>query len=145
MVAVDLGAQSGRVALGRFDGERLTVEELHRFENVPVRVHGTLYWDVLALYEGVLEGLRAAARETGGRVDSVGVDTWGVDYALLDRAGRLIGNPVHHRDARSERGMAAVLDRIPARELYERTGIQLMSINTVFQLAAEDDVALSRA
>jgi len=136
MAAVDLGAQSGRVALGRFDGERLSLVELYRFPNVPVRVHGTLHWDVLALYEGVLEGLRAAARETGGEVDSVGVDTWGVDFGLLDRAGRLVGNPVHHRDARHERGLEAVLERVPARELYERTGIQLMPINTVFQLGA---------
>jgi rhamnulokinase len=148
MVAVDLGAQSGRVALGRFDGERLSVSELHRFPNVPVLTHGTLHWDVLALYAGVLEGLRAAARETGGQVDSVGIDTWGVDFALLDRDRRLIGNPVHHRDARHARGVEAVLGRIPARELYQRTGIQLMPINTVFQLgalAARSDEQLRRA
>jgi rhamnulokinase len=148
MAAVDLGAQSGRVALGRFDGERLSVDELHRFPNVPVRVDGTLHWDVLRLYDGLLEGLRAAGRESAGQVDAVGVDTWGVDFALLDRSGRLLQNPVHHRDARSERGMALVLDRIPGRELYERTGIQLMPINTVFQLGAmvaEDDPALEAA
>ena len=149
MVAVDLGAQSGRVTLGRFDGERLTVDELHRFPNTPVRTHGTLHWDVLALYEGVLEGLRAAARETGGGgVDSVGVDTWGVDFGLLDRSGRLLANPVHHRDERHVRGVDAVLEAVPARELYERTGIQLMPINTVFQLgamAAEDDEWLEQA
>jgi rhamnulokinase len=146
MAAVDLGAQSGRVALGRFDGERLSLVELHRFPNVPVRVHGTLHWDVLALFEGVLEGLRAAARETGGAVDSVGVDTWGVDFGLLDRAGRLISNPYHHRDASHERGLEAVLERVPARELYERTGIQLMPINTVFQLGAlVGDELLDRA
>ena len=141
MAAIDLGAQSGRVAVGRFDGERLAVTEVHRFPNVPVRVHGTLHWDVLRLYDGVLEGLRAAAREADGRVDSVGVDTWGVDFALLDRAGRLVQNPVHHRDARSERGMELALARLPARELYERTGIQLMPINTVFQLAARAEAA----
>jgi rhamnulokinase len=148
MVAVDLGAQSGRVTLGRFDGERLTVGELHRFPNVPVRTNGTLHWDVLALYEGVLEGLRAAARETGGDVDSVGVDTWGVDFGLLDGRGRLLANPVHHRDERHLRGVDPVLEAIPARELYERTGIQLMPINTVFQLgalAAEDDEWLEQA
>lgn len=148
MAAIDLGAQSGRVALGQFDGERLSVVELHRFPNVPVRVFGTLHWDVLRLYDGVLEGLRAAVRETDRRIDSVGIDTWGVDFALLDRAGRLVQNPVHHRDARSERGMALVLERIPARELYERTGIQLMPINTVFQLGsmvAGDDPALEVA
>jgi rhamnulokinase len=148
MAAVDLGAQSGRVAVGRLDGERLSVVEVHRFPNVPVRVHGTLHWDVLRLYDGLLEGLRAALQESGGPVDAVGVDTWGVDFALLDRSGRLVQDPVHHRDARSERGMRLVLERIPARELYERTGIQLMPINTVFQLAsmvAEDDPALDAA
>jgi rhamnulokinase len=148
MAAVDIGAQSGRVALGHFDGERLELVELHRFPNVPVRAHGTLYWDVLRLYEGVLEGLRVAGREAGGRVDSVGIDTWGVDYGLLDRAGRLLSNPVHHRDGRHEHGVAPVLERVPARELYERTGIQLLPINTVFQLGAlvaEADETLERA
>jgi rhamnulokinase len=148
MAAVDVGAQSGRVALGRFDGERLSVEELHRFPNVPVRVQDTLHWDALRVYDGLLEGLRAAARASDGHLDAVGVDTWGVDFALLDRSGRLLQNPVHHRDARSERGMALVLDRIAARELYERTGIQLMPINTVFQLGAmvaADDPALEAA
>lgn len=148
MVAADLGAQSGRVALGRFDGERLTLVELHRFPNVPVQAGGTLHWDVLRLFEGVLEGLRAAGRETGGQVDSVGVDTWGVDFGLLDSAGRLVSNPVHHRDARHARGVDVALERVPARELYERTGIQLMPINTVFQLAAmaaEGDEQLERA
>lgn len=135
MAAVDLGAQSGRVALGRFDGERLSVVEVHRFPNVPVLVRDTLYWDVLRLYEGVLEGLGAAAAEAG-EVDSVGIDTWGVDFGLLDRAGRLVQNPVHHRDRRTEGAMEQVFGRVPARELYERTGIQLMPINTVFQLAA---------
>lgn len=148
MVSVDLGAQSGRIALGRFDGERLAVSELHRFPNVPVRVHGTLHWDILRLYEGILEGLSAAGRETGGSVDSVGIDTWGVDFALLDRAGRLVQNPVHHRDRRVEGAMERALAVVPARELYERTGIQLMPINTVFQLfamATADDPALGSA
>ncbi len=148
MVAVDLGAQSGRVAVGRLVGGRLTMREVHRFPNLPVRAGGTLYWDVLGLYREVLEGLRAAAGETEGRVDSVGVDTWGVDFAVLDRAGRLLQNPVHHRDGRSRRGMEHVLARVPARELYEQTGIQLMPVNTVFQLAAmaeADDPALEAA
>ncbi|HEY1367804.1 MAG TPA: rhamnulokinase family protein [Gaiellaceae bacterium] len=148
LAAVDIGGQSGRVALGRFDGERLSVAEVHRFPNGPVRVHGTLHWDVLRLFEGVLDGLRAAGRETNGRLASVGVDTWGVDFALLDRAGRLVQNPVHHRDARSERGFERALSLVPARELYERTGIQLIPLDTVFQLAAmvgDEDPALKAA
>jgi rhamnulokinase len=142
--AIDLGAQSGRVAVGRFDGERLSVTEVHRFPNVPVRTRGTLHWDVLGLYRDVLDGLRAAGREAG-RVDSVAVDSWGVDFGLVDRAGRLVQNPVHYRDARRAGAMERVLERVPARELYERTGIQLMPINTVFELgamAAEGDPSL---
>jgi rhamnulokinase len=148
MAAVDLGAQSGRIALGRLDGERLSVVTVHRFPNAPVRVEGRLHWDILRLYDGVLEGLRAARREASGHIDSVGIDTWGVDFALLDRAGRLLQNPVHHRDDRSAKGMAFVLERVSARDLYARTGIQLMPINTVFQLGAmvaEEDPALEAA
>ncbi len=147
MVAVDLGAQSGRVALGRFDGERLSVSDVHRFANVPVRTRGTLQWDVLRLYDGVLEGLRAVARE-GVRVDSIGVDSWAVDFGLLDRKGRLVQNPVHYRDARRASSVDRVLALVPARELYERTGIQQIPINTIFELAAmaaERDPALEIA
>jgi rhamnulokinase len=133
--AVDLGAQSGRVAVGRFDGERLSVTEVHRFPNVPVRTRGTLHWDLLRLYGDVLDGLRVAGREAG-RLDAVAVDSWGVDFGLLDSSGRLLGNPVHYRDARRTTAVDRVLARVPARELYERTGIQLMPINTVFELAA---------
>jgi rhamnulokinase len=139
MVSIDLGAQSGRVALGRFDGAALSVDELHRFPNVPVRVSGTLHWDVLRLHDGILEGLRAAGRAAGGHVDSVGVDTWGLDFGLLDRAGRLVQNPVHHRDRRLDGSMESAFAQVPARELYERTGIQLMQINSVYQLRAMVD------
>jgi rhamnulokinase len=134
MAAVDLGAQSGRVALARFDGERLRVERVHRFANDPVALRGTLHWDVLGLYRDVLAGLRAAA--DGERVDSIGVDSWGVDFGLVDARGRLLGNPVHYRDARRAAAYEPALARVPARELYERTGIQLMPINTIFELAA---------
>ena len=147
MAAVDLGAQSGRVAVGRFDGERLSVTEVHRFRNRPVRVRGTLQWDVLGLYRDVLDGLRAAGREAG-RIDTLAVDSWGVDFGLIDRNGRLVRNPVHYRDGRRAEAVPSVLDRVPARELYERTGIQLMPINTVFELramAADDDPALAAA
>jgi rhamnulokinase len=147
LVAVDLGAQSGRVALGRFDGKRLAVSTVHRFANVPVRTRGRLQWDILRLHQGVLEGLRAAGRDAG-RVDSVGVDSWGVDFGLLDRTGRLVQNPVHYRDARRATAVDPVLAQVPARELYERTGIQLMPINSVFELAAmaeEDDPVLEIA
>jgi len=144
--AVDLGAQSGRVALGRFDGDTLSIDVVHRFANVPVRVRGTLHWDVLRLYADVLDGLRAASRDAS--VDSVGVDSWGVDFALLDRAGRLVQNPVHYRDSRRAAAVDGVYGRVSPRELYERTGIQLMPINSVFELAAmaaESDPVLAAA
>jgi rhamnulokinase len=147
LAAVDLGAQSGRVAVGKLDGERLTVSEVHRFPNVPVRLRETLHWDILRIYQDVLDGLRAAARAVG-RVDTVAVDSWAVDFGVLDRSGRLLQNPVHYRDARRSRVMDAVLAEIPARELYERTGIQLLPINTVFELAAmaaEHDPVLAAA
>jgi rhamnulokinase len=145
--AVDLGAQSGRVAVGRFDGARLVTDEVHRFANVPVRTHDTLQWDVLGLYREVLDGLRLGAAR-GERIVSVGVDSWGVDFGLLDRRGRLLRNPVHYRDARRTRALEGVLTRIPARELHNRTGIQLLPINTVFELAAmaaEPDPVLDAA
>ncbi|GII77076.1 rhamnulokinase [Sphaerisporangium rufum] len=136
--AVDLGASSGRVMLVRVAGGRATLAEAHRFANRPVRVNGTLHWDVLALYQGVLTGLRAA-----GPVDSVGIDSWAVDYGLLDGDGRLIGNPVHYRDARTAGIMEAVSARIGAATLYRIGGLQFLPFNTVYQLLAEP--ALDRA
>jgi rhamnulokinase len=136
--AVDLGAQSGRVAVGRFDGTTLAVEVVHRFANVPVEDGGRLRWDAPRLRSEVEEGLRRAA--AAGPVESVAVDSWAVDFGLLDDAGDLIRNPVHYRDARRAAAFDAVLERIPARELYERTAIQLLPINTLFELAALHDV-----
>src|SRR5262245_66532966 len=137
LAAVDLGAPSGRVGLGTFDGERLSISVVHRFENAPVRLRGTLYWDVLRLYRDTVDGLRAAARDT--KVDSVAVDSWGVDFGLLDRSGRLLRNPVHYRDGRRAAAVESLVARVPSRELYERTGIQMMPINTIFELAAMAD------
>jgi rhamnulokinase len=145
--AADLGAQSGRVAVGRFDGEQLSVTEVHRFANVPVRAGEVLRWDAPRLYQELVDGLRAAAREAGA-LDSVAVDSWGVDFGLIDHSGRLLENPVHYRDGRRARAMDAVLELVPPRELYERTGIQLMPINTVFELgamAADGDAVLAAA
>jgi rhamnulokinase len=134
MAAVDLGAQSGRVALGRFDGETLAVTETHRFANEPVSSAGVLRWNVDDLRRNVLDGLRAAARETA--VDSVAVDSWGVDFGLVDSDDRLLEDPVHYRDGRRAEAFATAFERVPARELYGRTGIQLLPINTIFELAA---------
>ncbi|GAA4525137.1 rhamnulokinase [Amycolatopsis samaneae] len=129
--AVDLGASGGRVMVGDpARGPDLT--EVHRFPNRPVEVAGTLYWDILALYREVREGLRAA-----GPVDAAGIDSWAVDYGLLGEDGALLGNPVHYRDRRTEHVIGEVLAKIPASELYAATGIQFLPFNTVFQLAAD--------
>jgi len=146
VAAVDFGAQSGRVALGHFDGERIDMTVVHRFPNVPVKVRGTLHWDVLRLYRDALDGLRAAGRLAG--IESIGIDSWAVDFALVDRHGRLLQNPVHYRDSRRASSFEQALGHIPPRELYDRTGIQIIPINTVFELAAmaaENDPALEAA
>jgi rhamnulokinase len=146
MAAVDLGAQSGRVAVGELDGDRLVVEEVHRFENMPVTAGGVLQWDIDRLFDDALAGLRAAGRDAP--VDSVAVDSWAVDFGLVDGAGRVIRRPVHYRDTRRVDAVASVFSRVQPRELYERTGIQLLPINTVFELAAmtlESDPTLDEA
>jgi rhamnulokinase len=129
--AVDLGASSGRVMVGRVGPESLDLTEAHRFPNRPVRIPEGLRWDILSLYAGVLDGLRAA-----GQVDSVGIDSWAVDYGLLDADGALIGNPVHYRDARTEGVAEKVWATVPAAELYAATGLQYAPFNTLYQLTA---------
>ncbi|MDQ1542294.1 MAG: rhamnulokinase [Actinomycetota bacterium] len=135
VAAVDLGASSGRVYLARVDAGHLELTEAHRFANVPVRVAGTLRWDILGIYRGVLDGLRAAGREAG-QLDSIGVDSWAIDYGLVDAAGELLGNPVHYRDSRTDGVMARVLETIPAAQLYQTTGIQFLPFNTIYQVVA---------
>lgn len=134
--AVDLGASSGRVILAEVGPGRVEWTEVHRFANRPVRVGGTLYWDILGLYQGVLDGLRAATA-VHGRLDGIGIDSWAVDYGLLDEDGRLLGNPVHYRDPRTEDAAAQALGLVSAEELYATTGIAFQPFNTVFQLVAE--------
>ena len=131
--AIDLGAESGRVVHGRFDGERVALDVAHRFENRPVRLPDGLHWNLLSLFAEALAGLRAI----DAPLDGVAVDTWGVDYALLDGDGRVLGLPFHYRDARTEGMVARAHARVPAAELYAVTGIQTMPINTVFQLLAD--------
>ena len=133
--AVDLGASSGRVMVATVGPQRLDLREVHRFPNRPVRTAGTLHWDVLGLYAGVLDGLRAAGRD-GGRLDGVGIDSWAVDFGLLDGDGALLGNPVHYRDARHATAVPDVHAVADAAELYRVTGLQHLPFNTVFQLAA---------
>src|SRR6266567_847718 len=134
LLALDLGGESGRALVGKFDGSRLELEEAHRFPNVPVRVGGTLYWDILRLFGDVLTGLRSAL--SGGQLASLGVDAWGVDFGLLDARGRLLSNPVHYRDRRTEGMLELALQRVPAEAIYATTGIQFIPINTLYQLLA---------
>ncbi|MFL6009536.1 MAG: rhamnulokinase family protein [Rubrobacteraceae bacterium] len=143
-LAVDVGAESGRVFLGCFDGQRVDLREVHRFANVPVRVADGLHWDVLRIMHEVNEGLRRAVRE-GRELASVGVDTWGVDFALLDRDGALVSNPYHYRDGRTEGMMERAAERVPAEEVYRTTGIQFIPLNTLYQLLALEDSPLLEA
>ncbi|WP_433724338.1 rhamnulokinase [Actinoplanes sp. CA-051413] len=129
--AVDLGASSGRVMVGRVGPGSLSLDAVNRFANEPVRAGGTLYWDILALYRGVLEGLRLA-----GPVDGIGIDSWAVDYGLLDATGTLLGNPVHYRDTRTEGAAAKVAAVVGEDKLYALTGLQKLPFNTIYQLVA---------
>jgi rhamnulokinase len=137
--AIDLGAESGRVLTGLFDGKKLQLEEAHRFPNTPVRA-GTLsgsalHWDVLRLWNDIQEGL-SKARAAHGELNGIGVDTWGVDFGLLDVEGQLLGNPVHYRDARNDGMMEKAFETVPRAELFRRTGLQFMPFNSLYQLLA---------
>jgi rhamnulokinase len=121
--------------MGHFDGGRLTVRELHRFANEPVRAGSSVHWDVLRLWHEIRRGLQIAAAEAPA-LAGIGVDTWGVDYALLDANGDLLGNPYHYRDTRTDGMPERVFAIVPPEEIYEATGIQFMQINTLFQVFA---------
>jgi rhamnulokinase len=137
MLAVDLGAESGRAILGTFDGTRLDLREVRRFPTRSVRLPDGLYWDALGLHDEVVSALGAAGRDVG-EIRSVGIDSWGVDFGLLDGDGRLVANPLSYRDGRGAGMVDTALARVSQAELYETTGIQLMPINTLFQLLAVD-------
>ncbi len=136
MLAIDLGASSGRGIIGSYNGERLTLRENHRFSNDPVMVSGHFRWDILRIYHEIKQSIRETVL-SGDRVAGMGIDTWGVDYGLIDSRGQLLSNPMHYRDLRTN-GMPAVTEeKLPFRELYEITGIQSIDFNTVWQLAAD--------
>lgn len=132
-LAFDLGAESGRAIVGRLGDGRLTLDVLHRFPNIPVRVASGLHWDVLRLFQEMKDGLRLACRD-GVKLASAGLDTWGVDFALLDSTGALLANPHHYRDTRTEGAMDEVFAIVPRDEVFRRTGIQFMPLNTLYQL-----------
>ncbi len=137
-LAIDLGASSGRVMAGRYQGRKLTIEEVHRFPNSGVETGDGWHWDFEGLFQSIVEGLGMAAKRYGSEVVSVAVDTWGVDYGLIDEDGNLAGQPWMYRDERTN-GMIDEADRVVGKKaLWERTGIQPMFFNTVFQLMAEN-------
>jgi rhamnulokinase len=135
-LAVDMGASSGRHVAGLFDGELLTLEEVHRFENGPVTVGDHLHWDLLHQWDNIQQGLRASAAKYGERIRSIGVDTWGVDFGLLGRGDELLGNPYHYRDARTERMIDRATKIVPREEIFAQSGLQFMRFNTLYQLLA---------
>jgi rhamnulokinase len=135
ILAFDLGAESGRGVLGTLTGGRLQLDVVHRFPNGAVRTLDTLHWDVLRLYGEMVNGLRACTTQHG-RIDGMGIDTWGVDFALLGRGGTLLGNPRHYRDPHTEGVMERAFARVSRAEIFRQTGIQFMRFNTLFQLVA---------
>ncbi|NJP40901.1 rhamnulokinase [Oscillospiraceae bacterium HV4-5-C5C] len=132
VLAFDFGASSGRAMLGRFDGQKLSLEEIHRFANDPVKLGSTLYWDFLRQFYEIRQGLIKA--RLAGNLDSLGIDTWGVDFGLLGADGRLLDQPVHYRDQRTDGAVQELAGLIPDAELYEQTGLQFLNFNTLYQL-----------
>lgn len=135
-VAVDLGAESGRSIVASYDGERITLNEAHRFANVPVRVLGNLHWDALRLFEEIRHGLANIAREHPRDIAGIGLDTWGVDFALVGRDDELLGNPFHYRDGRTQGLAEKLFERVQREEVFAQTGIQFIEINSLYQLYA---------
>lgn len=143
MLAVDLGASSGRGIIGRFDGEHLTLEENHRFPNEPVFSAGSLNWDILRIFHEIKTSIRKCVLSDDRDIASIGIDTWGVDYGLLDKNGKLLANPYHYRDSRTDDILDYAFGIMSKDEIYKITGIQTMNFNTLFQLLADmrDDEA----
>jgi len=134
-LAIDMGASSGRHVVGRFDGEVLTLEEVYRFENGAVELAGNLYWDLLGLWSHVRRGL-AAAGSIGEPINSIGIDTWGVDFGLLGRGDELLGNPYTYRDRRTNGVLEKAFEIVSREEIFQHTGLQFMQINTLYQFLA---------
>jgi rhamnulokinase len=135
-LAVDLGAESGRTIVGTFDNDRLSLTETHRFRNGPVRLQEGLHWDVLRLWSEIKAGLGISSEKFNKHLDSIGFDTWGVDFALLDSQGALLSNPFHYRDERTNGMLEEAFKRMSRAEIFSNTGIQFMQINTLYQLLA---------
>lgn len=147
-LAFDFGASSGRAMLAKFDGEKITLEEKHRFSNDPVTVNGGMYWDILRLFHEIKQGILKCANSGDRDIDCIGIDTWGVDYGLLDEHDQLLGNPYHYRDTRTDGMYEEAFARVPKEEIFQSTGIAFNWFNTLYQLLAarlSGDVALKNA
>ena len=136
-LAFDFGASSGRAMLATFDGEKLTLEEKHRFSNDPVNINGDLHWDVLRLFFEIKQGILKCANSGDRDIDCIGIDTWAVDYGLLDEKDKLLGNPYHYRDTRTEGMYDEAFKLVPKEEIFKETGIAFNWFNTLYQLLAE--------
>ncbi|MBO7148229.1 MAG: rhamnulokinase [Clostridia bacterium] len=137
MLAVDLGASSGRTIVGGFDGEKLTLEENHRFPNEPVILNGTFTWDIVRIFHEIKQSLNKCATGDDRDIKTIGIDTWGVDYGFIDKNGRLMANPAHYRDARNDKAAVEAHKAVSRADIYRASGIQYMSFNTVYQLYAD--------
>ncbi len=135
-IAVDLGAESGRVMLGTVSDERIVLEEIHRFSNGPIEEDGSLRWDFDKLFSEIKTGIGLAGKKVGNGISGIGVDSWGVDFGLLDADGKLVENPYHYRDSRTNGMMEKAFELLSKREIYENTGIQFMQLNSVYQMLA---------
>ncbi|MCS7337782.1 MAG: rhamnulokinase [Verrucomicrobiae bacterium] len=135
-LGIDLGAESGRVIAGVWDGKKIKLEELHRFANGPVYIADSMRWDVLKLWSEIQTGLSAAAKRFGSAVVSVGTDTWGVDFVLLSKHDEILGLPYHYRDSRTRGALERAFKKVPRAEIFAQTGIQFMELNSLYQLIA---------
>ncbi|MCK5119873.1 MAG: rhamnulokinase, partial [Candidatus Latescibacteria bacterium] len=133
VLGIDMGASNGRAVVGRYNGKKLEIAELHRFNNVPVTLNAGYYWDVLSLFDQIKKSI---AKSSDIKIDSVGIDTWGVDFGLIDENGYLLENPHHYRDPRTEGMPRKVFDKIPEYDIFAQTGMHPAQLTTLFQLAA---------
>ncbi|MDI3548833.1 MAG: rhamnulokinase [Halanaerobiales bacterium] len=137
VLAFDMGASNGRAILGKYDGNQIELEVLHKFPNGPERLNGELYWDILRLFHEIKTGLHKAENQTDSNLVSLAIDTWGVDYGLLDKNDNLLSNPYHYRDSRTDGMVEEVFGKVPKEKVYQQTGIQTIQLNTLFQLYAD--------
>lgn len=135
-LAVDLGAESGRVMAGLWNGKKLRLEEINRFPNGAVALGETIRWDVLRLWAEIQNGLSLAGKKYGKRIVSVGADTWGVDFVLLNKQDEILGQPYHYRDVRTQGALERTFKRVPRAEIYKQSGLQFMELNSLYQLLA---------